>query len=149
MKMYPDFDPAKAIDSQMQVMAKQDNKEAKGLETLDFQIDMLYNAPIEEQAEDLWEMVEKGKEAEEMIIELTKRYQKQDLAGLWELMLEDSEPEELEKLVYGRNRNWVAQMKTIMPQTPTMFVVGAGHLPGEQGLIKLLEQEGYKLEPVW
>jgi uncharacterized protein YbaP (TraB family) len=36
-----------------------------------------------------------------------------------------------------------------MPQTPTMFVVGAGHLPGEQGLIKLLEQEGYKLEPVW
>ena len=149
MKMYPDFDPAKAIDSQMQVMAKQDNKEAKGLETLEFQIDLLYNAPIKEQAEDLWEMVEKGKEAEEMIIELTKRYQKQDLAGLWELMLEDSEPEELEKLVYSRNRNWTAQMKEIMPATPTMFVVGAGHLPGEQGLIKLLEQEGYKLEPVW
>jgi uncharacterized protein YbaP (TraB family) len=84
-----------------------------------------------------------------MIIDLTNRYLKQDLAGLWELMQKDSEPEELEKLVYGRNRNWVSQMKDIMPQTPTMFVVGAGHLPGEQGLIKLLEQEGYKLEPVW
>lgn len=149
MKMYPDFDATKGIDSQMQTMAKKDNKAAKGLETIDFQINLLYNAPLEEQAADLLEMVEKGKEAEEMIIELTNRYQKQDLAGLWELMLEDSEPEELEKLVYSRNRNWTAQMKEIMPQTPTMFVVGAGHLPGEQGLIKLLEQEGYKLEPVW
>lgn len=149
MKMYPGFDPTKGIDSQMQTMAKKDNKGTSGLETLDFQIELLYNAPLEEQAADLLEMAEKGKEAEEMIIELTTRYQKQDLAGLWELMLKDSEPEELEKLVYSRNRNWTAQMKEIMPETPTMFVVGAGHLPGEQGLIKLLEQEGYKLEPVW
>jgi uncharacterized protein YbaP (TraB family) len=149
MKMYPGFDATKGIDSQMQSMAKKDNKATQGLETMDFQIDILYNAPLQEQAEDLLEMVEHGKETEEMIIELTNRYLKQDLAGLWELMLEDSEPEELEKLVYSRNRNWTAQMKDIMPQNPTMFVVGAGHLPGEQGLIKLLEQEGYKLEPVW
>jgi uncharacterized protein YbaP (TraB family) len=149
MKMYPGFDAANGIDSQMQSMAKKDKKATQGLETLEFQIDILYNAPLQEQAEDLLEMVEHGKETEEMIIELTNRYLKQDLAGLWELMLEDAEPEELEKLVYSRNRNWTAQMKDIMPQNPTMFVVGAGHLPGEQGLIKLLEQEGYKLEPVW
>lgn len=149
MKVYPEFDAAKGIDSQMQTMARKDKKAALGLETVEFQVDLLYNSPLEEQAADLLEIVEQGREAEEMIIELTNRYMKQDLAGLWEIMLEDSEPEELEKLVYGRNRNWVAQMKTIMPQTPTMFVVGAGHLPGEQGLIKLLEQEGYKLEPVW
>jgi uncharacterized protein YbaP (TraB family) len=36
-----------------------------------------------------------------------------------------------------------------MPAAPAMFVVGAGHLPGDQGLIKLLEKEGYTLEPVW
>jgi uncharacterized protein YbaP (TraB family) len=149
MKVYPEFDATKGIDSQMQTMARKDKKAALGLETVEFQVDLLYNSPLEEQAADLLEIVEQGQEAEEMIIELTNRYMKQDLAGLWELMLEDSEPEELEKLVYGRNRNWVSQMKDIMPQTPTMFVVGAGHLPGEQGLIKLLEQEGYKLEPVW
>lgn len=149
MKIYPEFDPAKGIDSQMQTMARKDKKSALGLETVDFQVDLLYNSPLEEQAADLLEMVEEGQEAEKMIIDLTNRYLKQDLPGLWELMQKDSEPEELEKLVYSRNRNWTAQMKEIMPQTPTMFVVGAGHLPGEQGLIKLLEQEGYKLEPVW
>ena len=149
MKLYPEFDATKGIDSQMQTMARKDKKGALGLETVEFQVDLLYNSPLEEQAADLLEIVEQGREAEEMIVDLTNRYLKQDLAGLWELMQKDSEPEGLEKLVYSRNRNWTAQMKEIMPATPTMFVVGAGHLPGEQGLIKLLEQEGYKLEPVW
>jgi uncharacterized protein YbaP (TraB family) len=149
MKIYPEFDPAKGIDSQMQTMARKDKKSALGLETVDFQVDLLYNSPLEEQAAELLEMVEEGQEAEKMIIDLTNRYLKQDLPGLWELMQKDSEPEELEKLIYSRNRNWIAQMKDIMPQTPTMFVVGAGHLPGEQGVIRLLEQTGYKLEPVW
>jgi uncharacterized protein YbaP (TraB family) len=64
-------------------------------------------------------------------------------------MLEDTEPEEMEDLLFNRNRNWVAQMKEIMPSASAMFVVGAGHLPGEHGVIRLLENEGYKLEPVW
>ena len=149
MKLYPEFDATKGIDSQMQTMARKDKKSALGLETVDFQVDLLYNSPLEEQAAELLEIVEEGQETEKMIVDLTNRYLKQDLPGLWELMQKDSEPEELEKLVYSRNRTWTAQMKEIMPQAPTMFVVGAGHLPGEQGLIKLLEQEGYNLEPVW
>ena len=64
-------------------------------------------------------------------------------------MMEDTEPEEMEDLLFKRNRNWVEQMKEIMPSASAMFVVGAGHLPGEQGVIRLLENEGYKLEPVW
>ena len=30
----------------------------------------------------------------------------------------------------------------------SLYVVGAGHLPGESGLVKLLEREGYSLEPL-
>ena len=149
MKIYPDFNAEKAIDSHMQAMAKKDKKEVGGLETIDFQINMLYNEPLEKQAADLLEMAEKSKEAEEDIIVLTELYRQQDLAKMWELMLEDTEPEDLETMLYGRNRNWVEQMKNIMPSASAMFVVGAGHLPGDQGLIKLLENEGYTLEPVW
>lgn len=149
MKVFPTFDATKGIDSYMQELAKKDKKEAKGLETIDFQVELLYNAPLEEQAADLLEMAEKGKEAEEMILELTECYQKQDLKGMMEMMLEDSEPEEMEKLVYSRNRNWIVQMKEIMPATPTMFVVGAGHLPGDEGVLTLLKKEGFKVEPVW
>jgi uncharacterized protein YbaP (TraB family) len=149
MKLYPEYDAAKAIDSHMQTKAKKDKKVVKGLETIDFQLDLLYNEPIEKQAADLLEMAEKSKESEESIIKLTELYRQQDLKGLWDLMLEDTEPEEMEDLLFKRNRNWVAQMKEIMPSASAMFVVGAGHLPGEHGVIRLLENEGYKLEPVW
>ena len=149
MKVYPEFDADKAIDSHMQEKARKDRKIVRGLESISFQAEMLYNTPIEEQAKELLEVAEQGAEAEKAILDLTELYRKQDIQGLWGLMLEDSEPEELEKLVYSRNRNWVKQMKHILPSASAMFVVGAGHLPGDQGLIKLLETEGYTLEPVW
>lgn len=149
MKLFPEYDAAKAIDSHMQTRAKKDKKVVKGLETIDFQLNLLYDEPIEKQAADLLEMAENAKESEESIIKLTELYRQQDLKGLWSLMMEDTEPEEMEDLLFKRNRNWVEQMKEIMPSASAMFVVGAGHLPGEQGVIRLLENEGYKLEPVW
>lgn len=148
-KIFPDFDAEKAIDSHMQSKAKKDNKATKGLETLEFQINLLYDNPLEEQAKELLEMAEMGPKAEESIIQLTESYLKQDLEGLLKIMLEDTEPEEMEDILYARNRNWIGQMKEIMPQAPTMFVVGAGHLPGDLGVLNLLKEEGYEVEPVW
>ena len=94
-------------------------------------------------------MAEMGPKAEESIIKLTECYLKQDLDGLWQIMLEDTDEDELDDFLYNRNRNWIVQMKDIMPQTPTMFVVGAGHLPGELGVLNLLKEEGFEVEPVW
>ena len=35
-----------------------------------------------------------------------------------------------------------------MGEKPTLFVVGAGHLCGEKGVLKLLEEDGYTVEGV-
>ncbi len=51
-------------------------------------------------------------------------------------------------LLYNRNRNWVNKMETLMPEKSVVIAVGAGHLPGEFGVIKLLRKAGYKVEPV-
>lgn len=39
-------------------------------------------------------------------------------------------------------------MKELLPKQTTLFVVGAGHLPGEYGMINLLRESGYKVKPV-
>jgi uncharacterized protein YbaP (TraB family) len=39
-------------------------------------------------------------------------------------------------------------MKNLMVEKPVFFAVGAGHLAGENGVIKLLRKEGYKLTPI-
>ncbi|MCY1127144.1 TraB/GumN family protein [Frigidibacter sp. RF13] len=51
-----------------------------------------------------------------------------------------------EALVYGRNRAWVEILRDAAPGKTLLVAVGAGHLSGEDGLLSLLEREGYSLE---
>ena len=60
----------------------------------------------------------------------------------------DGTPEEKETLIYARNDNWMKQMPEIMKQKSTLFAVGAGHLPGERGLLAQLKKAGYTVEGV-
>lgn len=39
-------------------------------------------------------------------------------------------------------------MAGLLPAASVLIAVGAGHLPGEKGLISLLRQKGYTVEPV-
>jgi uncharacterized protein YbaP (TraB family) len=47
-----------------------------------------------------------------------------------------------------RNEKWISRMGEKMDQQSVFFAVGAGHLWGEYGLIKLLRAAGYKVEPI-
>ncbi|MBC7872569.1 MAG: TraB/GumN family protein, partial [Ferruginibacter sp.] len=38
--------------------------------------------------------------------------------------------------------------KSLLPKKSLLIAVGAGHLPGEKGVISLLRKEGYKVTPV-
>ena len=60
----------------------------------------------------------------------------------------DSTPEEEEALLYARNADWTEKIPAIIADTPTLFVVGAAHLPGERGVLKLLKKKGYTVEPL-
>ena len=60
----------------------------------------------------------------------------------------DATPEEEAAILSNRNANWLTKMPDIMAQKPTLFAVGAGHLPGDKGVLNLLRQAGYKVEPV-
>ena len=60
----------------------------------------------------------------------------------------DSTPEEDDQLIYSRNANWIKFMPQIMKDKPTFFAVGAGHLPGDKGVLQLLRNAGYTIEGV-
>jgi uncharacterized protein YbaP (TraB family) len=55
----------------------------------------------------------------------------------------------LQKLVIDRNREMLKNMKIHLPQGGGFFAVGAMHLTGEAGLLRLLEGLGYKLTRVY
>lgn len=129
------------------------NKEFAGLETLRFQFEMLSNAPIEIHIQYLLKEARSELPASNNAIRLIQiHYNNEDLNGIQRILLSDkytktwrSNPELLDQ----RNHNWMPKIDSMAKARPTLFAVGAGHLVGNNGLIRLLEAQGYILTPVY
>ena len=153
MKSLKGFNPQEQLDTWFQTQARQAGKKVGSLETIDMQINVLYNSQtLMRQALLLYCTATHIEQGVDQSLRMNQAYMKQDLAELLAIIEEkmsdacDSTPEEISTLIYGRNANWARQFPSIMKQSPTLFVVGAGHLPGPQGLLKLLQKQGYTVE---
>ncbi len=141
-----------AMETVIMAEAKEKEKAIKGLESMSYQAGMLDSIPYKVQAEQLVNYInnagkgDEGKETKEML----KAYNEQDLKKLEEMIIK-SDPgisSYTDILLYNRNRNWVKKLKDLFPGKSLLVAVGAGHLPGDQGVINLLRKEGYTVEPV-
>ena len=147
MDIIPDIASMTGMDKYMQTLAASKGKSVGGLETMEYQMNLLYGNSLEEQADALLEMA-RGGNSKELMTELTAVYKSQDLDALWDVFKEQMTGYEYDALVSVRNRNWEKHMRELIPAQSSLFVVGAGHLPGEKGMIKLLKKAGYKIKLV-
>jgi uncharacterized protein YbaP (TraB family) len=133
--------------------AKQSDKKIKGLETMAYQAGILDSIPYHLQAQQLLSFIDNentGDKEDKQMKEMFDAYKSQDLKKLEDLMVE-TDPGMAgftDLLLYNRNRNWVKKLKTLMTEKSLLIAVGAGHLPGDKGVINLLRKEGYKVTPV-
>jgi uncharacterized protein YbaP (TraB family) len=130
--------------------SRQYDKEIRGLETTKFQAGIFDSIPYDKQAKDLVNYIDSIDNYKEITEQLVEVYKDQNLQQLDSLM-HKSDPgmeQYMDLLLYDRNKNWVKQMPLIMQQKSTLFAVGAGHLPGKQGVISLLKKAGYTVKPV-
>lgn len=140
------------LDSEVQNRAIAANKPILAFETAEQQMGILMGAPIADQSLQLMEAIRQcidGKSAENAK-KLTDAYISQNLDAIADLMLEseDMSEAEMQRLIYDRNLAWAAKMtEEILPSRSVLVAVGAGHLPGRQGLIELLRAAGYTVEP--
>ena len=154
MKGTPSFNPMDLIDNYFQMQAIQNGKSVKGFETVDFQMGILYGAPLEKQVNDLMCLVDHFDDANDMVNLITTAYFSQNLKQIEDALEQESKvdcgtsPEDEDILINNRNRNWVEMMPEMMAEQPTLFVVGAAHLCGDKGVLKLLEKAGYTVEGV-
>ena len=87
---------------------------------------------------------------------LRKAYLERDLAALLRIA-GDSEAGEkhaftsafMQAGIVERNRRMVRRMLPALKKGGVFVAVGALHLPGEQGILNLLEQAGYTVKPVY
>ena len=154
IKRTESFNPMELIDNYFQMLALQNGKAIKGFETVDFQMGILFGESLEKQVNDLMCMVDHFEETDEMVNRITTAYFSQNLKQIEDAMEEESKvecgttDEDEDRLINNRNSNWLEMMPSMMAEQPTLFVVGAGHLCGEKGVLKLLEKAGYTVEGV-
>lgn len=147
-KFFPGFNAAEQLDAMIQQRARQTGKTVGGLETLDDQCVALFGAPITRQAKDLMEVVDDDDKASESAHRLADAYLSGDLDAMFAMINEEMDEETALRMIYNRNDNWVGIIAGRMASTPTMYVVGAGHLPGQRGLIEQLRAKGFTVTPV-
>ena len=152
IKYFPTLNVNDLIDMAVQNRANEAGKPSLAFETIEEQINLLFNAPLTEQAQDLLEACKKDDLFMTQSSKLVEAYMAQDLSQL-ETIITDPEiggddAETMDALIYDRNRNWAEKLATMMPERSCLVCVGAGHLPGNQGLLQLLRDRGYTVEPM-
>jgi uncharacterized protein len=141
-----------AMEQLIMEEAKQKRISIKGLETMAYQMSIFDSIPYKVQAKQLLQYVDEydNKDQTKELEKLSEAYRSQQLSKLETIINDDQSGMEKysDLLLYNRNKNWVNKLQSLLPDQKLVIAVGAGHLPGDKGLINLLRKAGYKVEPV-
>jgi uncharacterized protein len=153
MQTSTECDNAVSMEQIIMQEAKENKKEIKGMETMAYQLSIFDSIPYEVQAKQLLAFISDNDtedRASKEYDEMASAYRSQDLSKL-EALINKEEfgiGNFADLLLYNRNKNWVITMDKIFANNSAVIAVGAGHLPGEKGVINLLKKAGYKVEPM-
>lgn len=138
------------VEQEIITLSKTDKKDIEGLETMQFQASIFDSIPYEYQAKELMKNIDSFQVNKNEFASMVTMYKNQQLDSMQsKINASEFGGDEFEDIMLNnRNRNWVAKLKDIMNKESVFVAVGAGHLSGDQGLIKLLQKAGYKVEPL-
>lgn len=145
--------PIQSFENELMKVAKEQNEETIGLETIGEQLAIFDAIPYQTQVNELIKSAKSDLSTDKKELKaLLELYKSEDL----EAMVQYSDSSEnimtsefKEELLNNRNKNWIDRITKIAKEKPTLFGVGAAHLGGENGVIKLLRKKGYKVIAVY
>jgi hypothetical protein len=141
--------PVKMYEMELTTKARKAEMAFGGLETVAEQMAVFNSIPYKEQAEALVEMIQnikKGESGANEFAKMVEKYKEQDVDGMLTAMQgELDEMDNQEVMLDGRNKKWIPKIGEMSKGTPVFYAVGAGHLGGKNGVVRLLRKEGYKV----
>ena len=123
---------------------------SKDWETIEYQLSVFDSIPYKSQAEMLVETIKMGSEGSSSFQELVDMYKTQDIEAMYMTMQDDQmgggDFEDV--LLTNRNRNWIPIIDQMVREKPSFIAVGAGHLGGPHGVVRLLQEAGFTMTPI-
>jgi uncharacterized protein YbaP (TraB family) len=125
------------------------NKPIQELESVQFQLDMMDQISPELQEALLQETLDEYQHIEEMIHEMGEMWKNGDEETLLAITEESANNAELNKIIFDDRNGPMADKIEIYlnDTTPSIYfvVVGAGHMVGDTGIIKQLQEKGFTI----
>lgn len=148
---------ASFLDKKIAEDAIADGKQVKGLETLVEQLTAMSELPTSFHLQALIETLALGDKMQDVMYTMTELYLSGDI-GMTMPMLEataptgekdDSAYADFEKrIITDRNHVMADRSTPILEEGNVFIAVGALHLPGDEGLVELLRDKGFKVTAV-
>jgi uncharacterized protein len=144
------MDPNTGIDKYFLDKAAANNTNVVQIESAEWQLNLLSGFSDEVQAKFLTSAIEQANKSIEHGKKIEEIWMSGDAAKLEAAMSEDSGPPEVEKaLLQDRNPHMADVAEQYLKgKDQAFFVVGAAHLVGKDGVVKILEKRGYKVQQV-
>jgi hypothetical protein len=143
------------LDMALQARAVLHGKANHALETADEQIAVFNGMSIDDQVVLLRDAIENARTSDGALEELTQAYLKRDLDGL-QAIQDKYKPADArvysdmtKRLLTERNRNMAERMRARLKEGNAFIAVGALHLAGDSGLLRLLANDGYRLTRIY
>jgi len=143
------------LDLALQLQATLQAKPTYGLESMEEQIAVFDEMPIADQVSLLKETLRIHNQIKQQFEELVQAYLAQDLDRLMQIIHKYKPADDqvynsmMDRLLIRRNKVMVERMQARLQEGNAFIAVGAGHLPGESGILRLLELSGYRLSAVY
>lgn len=135
-----------SLDEHLWNYAKSQGKTMHGVETFGEQMAVLEKISLNEQVKMLIDMTRNVSRYRKHLLHMAELYQKKDVQRLFKTVKKSSRG--LRKiLLYRRNEVMAARIAALAKEQPTFAAIGAAHLGGGKGVIRLLKKQGLKLFP--
>jgi len=141
-------DRLKSLDETLFLYAKEQNKILLGIETFEEQLAIMSKIPIKNQVQGLLNAFKSIKQFRKQALKMTDLYVKADIDQLYKSG-KKSLGTERKLLLYDRNELMVDRINNMMKEQSIVCAIGAAHLAGKKGVLRLLKKKGYKVKPVF
>jgi uncharacterized protein YbaP (TraB family) len=143
------YSPQSGVEAQL--IARYADKPRAYFETAEEQFGYLSSQPLDIQVRDFEVGIRRMLEDPGALTRMAQAWATGDMNEISRVFNEDmrnDSPEMYQTLIILRNNNWIPQIVEALNDDRDAFIaVGAGHMPGESGVIELLRAEG--LDVAW
>lgn len=156
--LVPKPGPTPVLDFQLFEKATRQGKRVYPLEGIEQQVAVFDGMPLPMQIALLESAIENHAELAQVVADSIEAYLARDLKRLWELNERYARNSDeaaryqedfAERVLYRRNRHMAERISRELARGDTFVALGALHLYGDRGVLKLLEERGYRVKRVY